>query len=180
MSLPVKLIKTWGNRLRNLWLFHIRYPWIKYGRNVHMQSSTVIFSPNRHIVFGSNVGIGQYCVLQTDIEIGNDVMLAAHVGIVARDAHTFDQVGVTMFESQRGDRYKVVIEDDVWVGFGAIILSGVRVGRGSIIAAGAVVKEDVPRYTIVSGNPAKPVRSRFSPAAAESHDAFLQKRYPSN
>tara|TARA_R110000850_G_scaffold125586_3_gene244031 strand:- start:2348 stop:2890 length:543 start_codon:yes stop_codon:yes gene_type:complete len=179
MNLPLKFVKAWGNRIRNLWFFHVRYPWIKYGRNVHMQSSTVVFSPNRRIVFGNNVGIGQYCVLQTDIEIGNDVMLAAHVGIIARDAHTFDQVGVTIFESPRGDRHQVVIEDDVWIGFGAIILSGVRVGRGSIVAAGAVVKQDIPRYSIVAGNPAKVVRSRFSADQADFHDAFLQRRYAS-
>jgi acetyltransferase-like isoleucine patch superfamily enzyme len=179
MSLPLQIAKTWGNRLRNLWFFHVRYRWIKYGRNVHMQSSTVVFSPNRHIVFGNNVGIGQYCVLQTDIEIGNDVMLAAHVGIIARDAHTFDQIGVTMFDSQRGDQYKVVIEDDVWIGFGAILLSGIRIGRGAIVAAGAVVRDDVPRYSIVAGNPAKVVRSRFSADEAALHDAVLERRYAS-
>lgn len=49
----------------------------------------------------------------------------------------------------------IVIEDDVWVGGGSIILPGVTIGQGSIIGAGSVVTKDVPSYTIVAGNPAQ-------------------------
>jgi acetyltransferase-like isoleucine patch superfamily enzyme len=176
MRVVVRQVKTWANRLRNLWLFHILYPWVRYGRNVHVQSSVVIFSPRRQVILGNNVGIGQRCVIQTDITIGNDVMLAAHVGVIARDAHTYDTVGTTMFEAARGDRFAVVIEDDVWIGFGAIVLSGVRIGRGAIVAAGALVKEDVPPYAIVAGNPAVVVRYRFSAEQIVVHDSFLDTR----
>lgn len=176
MNALVQWAKARANQLRNLWMFNILRPWIRYGRNVHIQTSTVIFAPNRRIVLGNNVGIGQYCVIQTDVEIGNDVMLAAHVGIVARDAHTFDAVGTTMFEAPRGDRFDVVIEDDVWLGFGAIILSGVRIGRGAIVAAGSVVKQDVPPYAIVSGNPATLVKYRFTDEEIAVHDKFLEGR----
>ena len=55
----------------------------------------------------------------------------------------------------------VTIEDDVWIGRRVIILPGVRVGRGSVLAAGAVVTKDVPDFTIVAGNPAKVVKSRI-------------------
>lgn len=53
----------------------------------------------------------------------------------------------------------VVIEDDVWIGARAIILKGVRIGRGSVIAAGAVVTKDVPPFTVAGGNPAKVIRN---------------------
>jgi virginiamycin A acetyltransferase len=56
---------------------------------------------------------------------------------------------------------KIVIEDEVWIGYGVIILSGVNIGRGSIIAAGAVVTKDVSPYSIVGGNPAKFIKYRF-------------------
>lgn len=168
--------KARANQLRNLWLFHVLHPWVRYGRNVHVQASVVIFSPNRRIVLGDNVGVGQRCVIQADLEVGNDVMLAAHVGIVGRDAHTYDIPGVTMFEAPRGDRLAVVIEDDVWIGFGAIILSGVRIGRGAIVAAGAVVKTDVPPYAIVAGNPAAVVKYRFDVEQIALHDRFLAGR----
>lgn len=56
----------------------------------------------------------------------------------------------------------IIIEDDVWIGYGAIILSGVHIGQGAAIAAGAVVSKDVPPYAIVGGVPAKIIKYRFS------------------
>ena len=56
----------------------------------------------------------------------------------------------------------IIIEDDVWIGYGAIILSGVHIGQGAAIAAGAVVSKDVPAYAIVGGVPAKIIKYRFS------------------
>ena len=96
-----------------------------------MQWSTTFWFPHHKIILGDNVGIGARCVVNTDLTIGNDVLIASHVAFVAPDAHLYDVVGTSMFQSPRGDHYEIVIEDDVWIGFGAIILSGVRVGRGS-------------------------------------------------
>ncbi|MEU5791082.1 CatB-related O-acetyltransferase [Micromonospora purpureochromogenes] len=64
----------------------------------------------------------------------------------------------------RGD---TVVGNDVWFGYGATVLPGVRIGDGAIIAAGAVVSADVPPYTIVGGNPARPIRQRFADADVE-------------
>jgi acetyltransferase-like isoleucine patch superfamily enzyme len=169
----VRTIKGFLNTIRNLIMFHVFYPWVKYGRNVHVQSSAVIYSPNKVCVLGNNVGIGHYCVLNTDVVIGNDVMLAAHVGLIARDAHTTDTLGVTMFESPRGDKHRIVIENDVWIGFGAVVLSGVTLERGSIVAAGAVVTRDVPAYSVVAGFPANVVKMRFTPEQIREHERLL-------
>ena len=69
------------------------------------------------------------------------------------------KLGITDFEGEsKGD---IVVEDDVWIGCRAIILSGIKVGRGAIIAAGAVVTKDVPPYAIVAGCPAKVIKYRF-------------------
>ncbi len=57
----------------------------------------------------------------------------------------------------------IVLGHDVWVGMGAIILSGVTIGNGAVIGAGAVISKNVPPYMIVAGNPAKEIRLRFSP-----------------
>lgn len=57
----------------------------------------------------------------------------------------------------------IIVSDDVWIGQGAIILSGVKVGQGAVIAAGAVVTSDVPPYAIVGGVPAKVIKYRFNP-----------------
>lgn len=56
----------------------------------------------------------------------------------------------------------ITIEEDVWIGSNAVILSGVTLGRGSVVAAGAIVTKDVPRYAIVAGNPARVIKKRFS------------------
>lgn len=162
------------NALRNLLLFRIIYPWVKYGRNVHMQSSAVIYSPHKICVFGDNVGIGHYCVLNTDVVIGNNVMLAAHVGLIARDAHTYDKVGVPMFHAPRGDKFSIIIEDDVWIGFGSIVLSGVKIGRGAVIAAGSMVTKDVPPFAIMVGRPARLVKMRFTPDQISEHERKIK------
>ena len=60
--------------------------------------------------------------------------------------------------NSKGD---IIIDDDVWIGYRAIVLSGVHVGQGAVIAAGAVVTKDVPPYAIVGGNPAKVINYRF-------------------
>nr|WP_269142341.1 DapH/DapD/GlmU-related protein [Sphingomonas sp. IC-11] len=70
-------------------------------------------------------------------------------------------------------RNAIEIGDDVWVGYGATILSGITVGRGAIVAAGAVVTLDVASYDIVSGNPARVVGRRFTDAQIIAHEASL-------
>ena len=74
-------------------------------------------------------------------------------------------VGSQPYEAvSKGD---IVVEDDVWIGYGATILSGVRIGQGAVIAAGAVVTKDVPPYAIVGGVPAKVIKYRFAPHIVE-------------
>ena len=110
---------------------------------MHLPWSVGLWSPHRHIILGHHVQFGKNVIVHCDAEIGNYVLIARNVAFVGRDDHRFDLPGVTIWESSRGDQYKVVIEDDVWIGHGAIILSGVTIGRGAIISAGAVVVQDV-------------------------------------
>jgi acetyltransferase-like isoleucine patch superfamily enzyme len=81
-----------------------------------------------------------------------------------------------MFESPRGDKYRIVIEDDVWIGFGAIILSGVTVGRGSVIGAGAIVAKDIPPYSVVIPQKSEVSKQRFSQSEIEIHEATLRRQ----
>jgi acetyltransferase-like isoleucine patch superfamily enzyme len=71
------------------------------------------------------------------------------------------------------DDQPIVIEDDVWIGYRAIVLKGVTVGRGSVVGAGSVVTRDVPRYAIVAGVPARKVGVRFSEDEIREHERVL-------
>ncbi len=161
------------NRLRNVAYFGVRYPWVRRGANVHVQWSTRMWSPHRHIVLGDDVGIGPHCTLQCDIEIGSQVLIAGHVAFVGSDDHRYDVVGKTMWDSGRGDARKVVVEDDVWIGHGAILLSGAHVGRGAIVGAGAIVVGRVEPYAIVLAEKGRTLRKRFTDEQIALHEARL-------
>ncbi len=64
-------------------------------------------------------------------------------------------------------RCDTVVGNDVWLGYGAMVMPGVRIADGAVVAAGTVVTADVPPYTIVGGNPARPIRQRFDDAGIE-------------
>lgn len=112
------------------------------------------------ITFGERTFCGEFCVfgVNESIMIGRDVMIAQAVTIRDTD-HGFYETTKPM-AGQGIVTSPVVIEDDVWIGHGAAILKGVRVGRGSIVAAGAVVTKDVPPYSIAGGVPARVIKSR--------------------
>jgi acetyltransferase-like isoleucine patch superfamily enzyme len=92
------------------------------------------------------------------IQIGNDVHIAPSCGFYPYN-HGFapGELIVTQKLKSRGD---IVLEDDVWIGFGAIVLEGVRIGKGSIIGAGSVVVGNIPPGAIAVGSPAKVIRMR--------------------
>ena len=162
------------NFVRNILLFHVRYPWVRYGKNVHVQWSATFIAPNKKIRIGDNVGIGGRCIITSDVIIGNDVLIGPHVALLSRYPHRTDLVGTSMFQGPSADRGEIVIEEDVWIGFGTIILSGVRIGRGSVIAAGAMVLKDVPRYSIVFPRQEQIVKPRFSAEQIDLHEAALE------
>ena len=73
----------------------------------------------------------------------------------------------------RPDLQETFIEDDVWIGHGSIILSGVRIERGAIVAAGSVVTKSIPAYEIFGGIPAKKIRDRFNTEQRKEHEKML-------
>lgn len=147
----------------------------------------VVFDPFDHFSFdriaiGNDVAIStgaHFSATNTSLTIGNKVMFGPNVTILCGD-HNVSRLGEFMFdvtEKLPENDLPVVIDDDVWVGSGAIILKGVHVGRGAIIAAGAVVTRDVQPYSIVAGVPARFMRFRWSDANIRLHDSKL---YPSD
>ena len=107
------------------------------------------------LTIGDNSNVGPYCYLgcSGSIEIGNHVLMGPRVTMSAEN-HNFDRRDLLI--SQQGvTRERITIEDDCWLGSGSIIVAGVHIGRGAIVAAGAVVTKDVPAYAIVAGVPAR-------------------------
>lgn len=161
------------NELRNLWTFRICYPWVSVGRNVHCQASVSFWSPRRHIVLGDNVGIGYRCIFLSDVEIGNKVLIADHVALLNAHEHRFDVVGRAIWDSGLGEKGTIIIEDDVWMGHGVIVLGPVRVRRGAVVSAGAVVTKDVPPYAVVAGVPARILKFRWDIKTILRHESML-------
>jgi acetyltransferase-like isoleucine patch superfamily enzyme len=114
--------------------------------------------PHAFIRIGRNSLIGEYNVLrgQGGITVGDRVYTAPNVQMLAVN-HVFDDPTRPMVD-QGITAQGIVVEDDVWIGAGAILTDGVRVGRGAVVAAGAVVTADVPPHTVVGGVPARVLR----------------------
>ena len=107
------------------------------GVNSTFGRGTLLWAPNR-LTIGNNVYIGKYCTLQADIEIGNNIDIANNVGLIGKYDHDYSQIGVSIkdapwigdgFYSFKGKNQKIVIEDDVWIGYNAIIFTGIRIQR---------------------------------------------------
>ena len=105
----------------------------------------------------TTIGYHTFIFASKRITIGNDCLIAPFVYIVDSD-HGIDRDAP--INQQPNQTAEIVIEDDVWIATGAKILKGVTVHHGAVIAAGAVVKEDVPSYHIVGGMPAKIIGQR--------------------
>jgi acetyltransferase-like isoleucine patch superfamily enzyme len=152
--------------------------------NLQNNSQKIVIDENTSIrgellifAYGGEIQIGKYCYVGDHsriwsgekIVIGNHVLIAHNVNIVDTNSHEIPHI-------ERAERYKdlitkgypktkasiktspIIIEDYAWISFNAIILKGVRIGKGAIVAAGAVVTKDVPPFTLVAGNPAVVVK----------------------
>lgn len=136
----------------------------------------------KNVSLGSNTSIGRnndFNCLLAEVIIGNHVITGPEVMFITGN-HRIDIVGkymeqVTNKEKRPEDDEKIIIKDDVWIGARAIVLKGVTIGRGSVVAAGAVVSSDVEPYSIVGGVPAKLIRKRFDEATIEKHENILNK-----
>jgi acetyltransferase-like isoleucine patch superfamily enzyme len=109
---------------------------------------------------GDASNLGEYCFVGAagGVRIGQRVAIGQRVSFHAEN-HQFEDAVVPIKE-QGVTRKGIVVEDDCWIGSGAIILDGVTVGRGSVVAAGAVVNRDVPPYSVVGGVPARIIGKR--------------------
>jgi acetyltransferase-like isoleucine patch superfamily enzyme len=105
---------------------------------------------------GEKLRIGSYCSISPGVRF----LLGGEHQINSVSTYPF-KVKCFGYEREAGSKGDIVVSDDVWIGTNAIICSGVNIGQGAIVAAGAVVTKDVEPYAIVAGNPAKVIKYRF-------------------
>ncbi len=127
------------------------------GKKVNIEHGA-FFASGKDITIGNHSGLGIGCRVAGPLSIGDDVMMAPNVTIVTQNHETSD-LSIPM-RLQTAPKHKVTIGNDVWIGANVIILPGITIGNGCIIAGGAVVTHDVPDYAVVGGNPARIIKNR--------------------
>ncbi|KTD06821.1 acyltransferase [Legionella jamestowniensis] len=183
MKKILKIPALFHENFRRVWS---RLLMILYKMRFHSCGNNVIFDPTNSVMTYESIDIGSFVFIgggawmsaseQNPIKISSFVMFGPNVTILCGD-HEIRQIGIPMFLAQKSGYEKksgaVTINRDVWIGANAVILKGVSIGEGAVVAAGSVVTKSVPPYTIVAGVPAKIVKSRFSEDELKKHKEIL-------
>ena len=146
-----------GRFWRALRLWCARPLLLSCGSHVNVERGATFASGQ--VSIGDHSGIGVDAYLQGPVAIGKHVMMAPQVVIFTAN-HIFASRTVPMRLQGSTEARPVVIEDDVWLGQRCMVMPGLRIGRGAVVAAGAIVTKDVPQFAVVAGNPARVVGER--------------------
>lgn len=133
---------------------------IKIGDNFRSMGHDYLYADEGCIEIGNNFRINTNVQIGSSggkILIGNNVLIGPNVVLRAAD-HGLSKDGFILNQSHKGG--EIIVEDDVWIGSNAVILRNVRLGRGCVVGAGAVVTKDVEPFTIVGGVPARKISER--------------------
>ena len=134
---------------------------ISLGRDVSMNRYSSLTSDRGQITLGNRVYLGDFSIISGDdgeVIIGNNVLIASHCLIQAAN-HRFDRLDIPIMD-QGHSPGKVIIEDNVWIGAGAIITPNSHIQSGAVIGAGAVVTGHIPANAVAVGVPAKVIKYR--------------------
>jgi acetyltransferase-like isoleucine patch superfamily enzyme len=134
---------------------------IAVGRHVYLGPGCWLLThgPAGHLAIGDGTSIAGYCVLSAaaDVRIGRKVLLARNV-YIADHRHGFERVDLPVLDQEIADVRPILVEDGAWLGQNVVVLPGVTIGRGAVVGAGSVVREDIPPRCIAVGAPARVVR----------------------
>lgn len=129
--------------------------------DVMISRNCVIQGKTGSVVLGKKTNVGCNVIISSTvgISIGNSVLIAGNC-YIGGGRYICDRLDIPMMNQGIYSKGSVVIEDDVWLGAGAIVLDGVRIGKGTIVGAGAVVTKDLPNYAVAVGVPARITKIR--------------------
>lgn len=144
-------------------------------KNVHPKfiATAGLKGVSSDIIAGAYSYIGPNCIIYSNVKIGNYTMIANDVFIIGGD-HNYRVPDMPTVFAGRDTQRPTFIGHDVWIGARSIIMTGVRIGNGAIIAAGSVVTKDVEPYAIYGGVPAKKIKDRFTLEEIEMHETMLK------
>ncbi|MDV6233169.1 acyltransferase [Rhodococcus cercidiphylli] len=151
---------------------------VVHGARLHVGPGSVLWAP-RLLSVGNDVYVGKNVTLQFDGTIGDGALFANGCGVVGRHDHDYTQVGTAIRNAAWvGDApdlsEETHIGSDVWIGFNAVVQSGIRIGNSCLVGAGSVVTKDLPDNSIAAGVPARVLKARFSQEDFERHWELLR------
>jgi len=135
---------------------------VEFGHRVHFHRDTIIQTGlGGRLIIADDTHVQPRCQInayKSDIRIGRHVEIAPNCALYSYN-HSVE-LGKDIGDQPVISKGGIIIEDDVWLGFGVIVLDGVKIGTGSIIGAGSVVTSDIPENSIAVGSPAKIIKAR--------------------
>jgi acetyltransferase-like isoleucine patch superfamily enzyme len=173
------------NKINSKIFYLIQKRWLRRNNvhlegNVHVGPLTRLWGSQK-LLIQKDTYIGKFVTIEVDGSIGPGCLIANNVGIVGRKDHEYTNPELPLRKSKWVGKNpelasEVYIGADVWIGFGAVILGPISIGHSSIIAAGAIVVDDVPSFSIVAGNPGKIIGKRFNLESDRTrHTEILQE-----
>ena len=172
MKIVTILIKGFILRCYEYWRFlYFRAKWRVLNAENLTNAGTIF--PIEKVTVGkrtyATLNVISYDNPEERLQIGNYCSIAGQVKFLLSGEHSLNRISTYPFSklvmggpSESICKGPIVVDDDVWIGYGCIILSGVHIGQGAVVAAGSVVTKDVEPYTVVGGVPAKKIRERVS------------------
>lgn len=174
----VKLSLSFSYIWDRIWAPFYKNAMRQCGKGVYLRPMCSDFKGlwNMSIGDGSSIPKGStfYCT-EAPLSIGKKVIFGPNPTIITGD-HRIDVIGKYIMDSNEKlpeNDAPIIIEDDVWCGANVTILKGVTIGRGSVVAAGAVVTKSCPPYSIIGGIPAKVLKMRFTPEQIIEHEKMI-------
>jgi acetyltransferase-like isoleucine patch superfamily enzyme len=121
--------------------------------------------------------VGNNCIIYPKVKIGAYTMLANNVSVIGGD-HQYRQTGIPIIFSGRAEIKETIIGKDVWIGAHSVIMAGITIGDGTIVAAGSVVTKNLDDYSIYGGNPARKIKDRFEAEIEKNIHIEMLKKTP--